>query len=107
MRIISGIYKNKEIKMRKQLSETVRPTLVRVRTIIFDILSHYYYEEEFSFLDVFTGAGAMGLEALSRNNFVVFWDIDKKVIQNLEHNLKNMPKLTKYRILNVNALKPP
>jgi len=59
MRIITGTYKGRVIKMPKG----IRPTPNRVRKAVFDILGDI---EGLSFLELFAGSGAVGLEALSQ-----------------------------------------
>ena len=59
MRIISGKYKGREIKV----TGNIRPTQDKVRKAIFDILGDL---EGASFLELFAGSGAVAFEALSR-----------------------------------------
>jgi 16S rRNA (guanine966-N2)-methyltransferase len=59
MRITSGKYKGRIIKMPKG----IRPTQEKVRKAFFDILGDI---EGLSFLELFSGSGAVGFEALSR-----------------------------------------
>ena len=59
MRIISGQYRGRTIKMPKG----IRPTQDKVRKALFDILGDI---EGLSFLELFAGSGAVGLEAVSR-----------------------------------------
>ncbi|OGX46613.1 MAG: 16S rRNA (guanine(966)-N(2))-methyltransferase RsmD [Omnitrophica WOR_2 bacterium RIFCSPLOWO2_12_FULL_51_8] len=59
MRIITGKYKGRVIKMPKG----IRPTQDKVRKALFDILGDI---SEMSFLELFAGSGAIGIEALSR-----------------------------------------
>ncbi|KPK98050.1 MAG: hypothetical protein AMJ95_06245 [Omnitrophica WOR_2 bacterium SM23_72] len=59
MRITTGKYKGRVIKMPKG----IRPTQEKVRKAIFDILGDI---EGLSFLELFSGSGAVGLEAVSR-----------------------------------------
>ena len=61
-RIIAGEGKGRRLKAPKGL--TTRPTAARVRQTLFDILAPWL--PGCRFLDVFAGAGAVGLEALSR-----------------------------------------
>lgn len=61
MRIISGEFKNKNLKMPN--SRDVRPTSQKVRKAIFDVLSGEV--EGKKVLDLFSGSGAIGFEALS------------------------------------------
>jgi 16S rRNA (guanine(966)-N(2))-methyltransferase RsmD len=59
MRIISGKYKGRVLKMPKG----IRPTQGLVRKALFDILGDI---EGLSFLELFAGSGAVGFEAVSR-----------------------------------------
>jgi 16S rRNA (guanine966-N2)-methyltransferase len=59
MRIISGKHKGRQISIIKG----VRPTQDKVRKALFDILGDI---EGLSFLELFAGSGAVGLEAISR-----------------------------------------
>lgn len=59
MRITSGKYRGRVIKMPKG----IRPTQDKVRKAIFDILGDI---EGLSFLELFAGSGAVGFEAVSR-----------------------------------------
>jgi 16S rRNA (guanine(966)-N(2))-methyltransferase RsmD len=61
-RIIGGSFRNRPLKSPK--GEQTRPTLAVMRKAVFDILQDQI--EEASFLDLYAGTGAMGLEALSR-----------------------------------------
>ena len=58
MKIISGKYKGKSIKMPKG----IRPTQDKVRKALFDIVSDV---EGVSFLELFAGSGSVAIEALS------------------------------------------
>jgi len=59
MRITTGIYRGRLIKM----PESIRPTQDKVRKAFFDILGDI---EGLSFLELFAGSGAVGIEAISR-----------------------------------------
>ncbi|MBN4046853.1 16S rRNA (guanine(966)-N(2))-methyltransferase RsmD [bacterium AH-315-P07] len=63
MRIIAGRFRGR--KLAPIEGRDIRPTLDRVRESVFNILTPYM-DEECIFLDLFTGTGANGLEALSR-----------------------------------------
>lgn len=62
MRIISGEFKNREIKTPKSLA--THPMGSREKIALFNMISGYLPEAEV--LDAFAGSGALGLEALSR-----------------------------------------
>jgi len=59
MRITTGEYRGKQLKMPKG----IRPTQDKVRKALFDILGDI---EGLSFLELYAGSGAVGLEAVSR-----------------------------------------
>jgi 16S rRNA (guanine(966)-N(2))-methyltransferase RsmD len=81
MRIISGKYKGRTIKMPKG----IRPTQNKVRKALFDILGEI---NGLSFLELFAGSGAVGFEALSQGaKEVVFVEKDRKCIEKIEENL--------------------
>ena len=104
LRILSGSYRRRAIKLPSELA--VRPTLVRARKMVFDILLHQL-GKEFSFLDAFAGSGIMGIEALSiGSKKVIFFDNNPKVIRNLQHNLKDL-NVGFYSVIKTNTLAPP
>ena len=68
MRIISGKYKGPTLNAPP---EGTRPTADRAKEMVFDMLSSFLMKEgkrweNLSFVDVFSGSGAVGLEAVSR-----------------------------------------
>ena len=89
MKILSGTFKGRNFFM----PEGVRPTQNIVRKAVFDMLGQDI--EGLTFLELFAGSGAMGLEALSRHAAQVVWvEKDFRCAQVIEENLK---------VLNVNA----
>ena len=62
MRIISG--KARGTKLYSLEGSTTRPTLDRVKESLFNIIQNRV--PECTFLDLFSGSGAIGLEAASR-----------------------------------------
>jgi len=65
----------------------LRPTAAKVRSALFDILSHQIIGA--SFLDLYAGTGAIGIEAISRGaHRTYFVEQDKKHLKNLENNLE-------------------
>jgi 16S rRNA (guanine966-N2)-methyltransferase len=63
MRIIAGIYKGRTLKSPQDLK--VRPTSDRLRETLFNILNQQITEDT-RFLDLCSGTGAIGIEAISR-----------------------------------------
>ncbi len=87
MRILAGQYKNREIKTPK--GEKTRPTSSKVRGSVFDILQNHI--ENASFLDLFAGSGAMGLEALSRGAASsTFIEVDRAAADCIRKNLSHL-----------------
>lgn len=85
MKIIAGTHKNKNIIAPKGMG--VRPTSSRLRETVFNILQSRV--ENALFLDLFSGSGAMGLEALSRGaKHTTFVDEGKESILALKKNLE-------------------
>ena len=85
MRIISGKHRSRVIKMVDV--ETTRETTDKVRGAIFNLIS--FYPIKGSCLDLFSGSGAMGLEALSRGcSKAYFNDLGKKAYLVTKENCK-------------------
>ncbi len=64
LRIISGEFKGRLIDAPQ--TELTRPTTDRVRESIFNYLANQISLDEIAVLDIFSGSGSLGLEALSR-----------------------------------------
>ena len=89
MRVIAGIAKGRVLKTPASIT---RPTMDRVRAAIFSMLGERVPGARL--LDLFSGTGAMGIEALSRGaHAVTFIDQDKKSTEVIRQNLE----LTKLR----------
>ena len=87
MHIISGLYKNRKIASPKGLK--TRPTSARLRETLFNICQGEV--ENASFLDLFAGSGAMGLEALSRQaKFATFVDNSKESVRCIQTNIQTL-----------------
>lgn len=86
MRITSGILRNRQFEVPKQ---EVRPTKESVREAIFSSLGGRC--EGLRILDLFAGAGGLGLEAWSRGAAdVVFVEQHPLVFQNLKRNVERL-----------------
>lgn len=87
MRIISGKHRSRIIKMVG--IETTRETTDKVRGAIFNLIS--FKRPEGIVLDLFSGSGAMGLEALSRGyDFAYFNDLNKKAYLTTKDNITSL-----------------
>ena len=84
MRIISGIYRGRQLKSPPSLD--VRPTSDRLRETLFNILAPRI--DDTRFLDLCAGSGAVGIEALSRGaSHATFIDRSRKICRLIEVNL--------------------
>ena len=82
MKIIAGKYKGRNFYM----PAGIRPSQGILREAIFDLLGHDL--EGVSFLDLFAGSGAVGLEAISRGaKEVVMVERDPKCAKVIRENL--------------------
>ena len=86
LRILAGSAKGRAL----QIPESARPTPARVRKSLFDILEHSYGtdsgEDGSRLLDLYAGAGGVGLEAASRGFAVTMIESDVRAIATLERN---------------------
>ncbi len=100
MRIIGGYFKGKAL--RTKISRTVRPTSDFVREAIFDTLANYTDILNCTVLDLFSGSGLLGIEALSRGaSFCQFVDKSKASIQIIKEFLLELSiDKNKYRVTN-------
>ena len=98
MRIISGKYKNRELKSPN--SSKTHPMGERERLAIFNMLGDL---SDKTALDLFAGTGALGLEALSRGaKSCTFVEKDAKALACLKQNLKDLENT---KILKTDAYK--
>ena len=85
MRIISG--KARGTKLYTLDGENTRPTLDRVKESLFNIIQNNVRDTVF--LDLFSGSGAIGLEALSRGvKKAIFCDKSKEACEIIKKNIK-------------------
>ena len=102
MRIISGEHKSRRLVGGKKTK--VRPTSDRVKESIFNILREEVRGKRI--LDLFAGAGSLGIEALSRGaEWVTFVDVSTASINILKKNLENLNLESKSTILRMDGLK--
>jgi 16S rRNA (guanine966-N2)-methyltransferase len=85
MRVVAGSAKGRQLKSPK--SPNVRPIMDRVKTALFDILAPEI--EGARFLDLFAGAGGVGIEALSRGaEAATFVELDTETWKLIGENLR-------------------
>lgn len=98
MRVISG--KARGTKLNSLEGMETRPTLDRVKESLFNIIQNDI--ENSVFLDLFSGSGAIGIEAASRNaKKVVLCDKSKDAIKVIESNVKKTHLEDKIEIYNL------
>lgn len=85
MKISAGKLKGRKLKPVPGIK--TRPTSDKLRAAIFDVLGQFF--DGGSFLDLFSGTGAMAIEAISRGmDHAVCIDIQKLAIQVIKDNVK-------------------
>lgn len=101
MRIISGKYKGHPLVSFD--ADHIRPTTDRVKETLFNMIQGYV--EDARVLDLFSGTGNLGLEALSRGaREVVFVEKSRKSIQILEKNLQKLKISEGFQIINKDVI---
>ena len=101
LRIIAGEYKGRKLKEIK--SKDIRPTQAKVKKSMLEILEPFSNKEV---LDLFSGSGALGIEALSRGaKKVVSIDNNRENHNNLISNFKNICKDESYEVKCLNAMR--
>ena len=102
MRIVSGEFSSRRIEAPK--GDQTRPTLDKVREAVFSSLGGRF--EGGSFLDLYAGSGANGLEALSRGfNEAVFVDISKEAVSVIRSNIRSLRCEDRTRVLPMRDMK--
>ncbi len=85
MRVIAGTAKRIQLQTIEGLD--TRPTTDRIKETLFNMISEYIADS--SFLDLFSGSGAIGIEALSRGaEHAVFVEQSKAATACIRNNLK-------------------
>ena len=97
MRIISG--KAKGTKLETLEGFDTRPTLDRVKEALFSIIQNELWDAKV--LDLFSGSGALGLEALSRGAKIAYLcDSSKRAIEIIKQNVKKAHFEEETKIIN-------
>ena len=110
IKIIAGRFKGSTLVV----PGTARPTLLRSRQSLFDILvstsglssdpQHFFKNK--IVLDCFAGSGALGIEALSRGaQFAYFVDISQKAIDAIYKNIQKLKLEDQCKIIKTDIFK--
>lgn len=84
MRVIAGDYKGRRLQTPSDYS--IRPTTDKVKEALFSILTNKIYDSRV--LDLFSGTGNLGIEALSRGaRECVFGDASRESIRLIKSNI--------------------
>ncbi|MBA5850508.1 16S rRNA (guanine(966)-N(2))-methyltransferase RsmD [Clostridium sp. cel8] len=103
MRIIAGLAKGRKLLPPNGYS-TTRPTLDRVKEAMFNIIQTKIQDS--IVLDVFSGTGSLGLEAVSRGSKHCYLvDGSKETFSILKENVKNLRFEDKCTCLNMDSYK--
>lgn len=106
MRIVGGRHRGRVLAAPK--SQDIRPTSDRLRESLFNILAHAYGDPVSGarVLDLFSGTGALGLEALSRGaKFVLFVDDGTEARALIRQNVEALGAAGASRIFRRDATK--
>ena len=100
MKITGGFLKGRNLYCPPASALEIRPLRTRIRKALFDILGDDL--SGLRVLDLFSGTGALGIEALSRGaEFVLFVDSNKKSVELIKKNLERFNLLDKAMILQI------
>ena len=87
MRVIAGKYRGRRVD--RLDSDSVRPTLDRVKESLFSILTPRIVGTRV--VDLFAGSGSLGIESLSRGAcFAMFIDMQKECIEQIVKNIESL-----------------
>lgn len=109
MRIIAGEHRGRAL-IGPQDQKTTRPITDRVKEALFNRLHSLGMLAEGELhhvLDIFSGTGSLGLEALSRGaEHCTFIDNDRDALTRLKQNIETLGLMERSRIANTSALNP-
>jgi 16S rRNA (guanine966-N2)-methyltransferase len=103
LRVISG--KARGLRLKSVPGDTTRPITDRVKEALFNIIGPDLREGEgATFLDLFAGTGAVGIEALSRGvKFVRFIDFNRQAVATIRMNLTHTGLGSNAEVLRMDA----
>ncbi len=105
MRIVAGMHRGRTLVAPK--GHSTRPTVDKTRQAIFNVLEHAAWSEGLEgcrAIDLFAGAGGLGLEALSRGAaFALFVETDLEARDALTRNIDALGAAARARILPLDA----
>ncbi len=101
MRVIAG--KARRLQLKTPEGFETRPTTDRTKETLFNILNPYLADADF--LDLFSGSGAIGIEALSRGaKYAAFVDNSRSSVECIKANLKSTKLDSQAEVFPMSAL---
>jgi 16S rRNA (guanine(966)-N(2))-methyltransferase RsmD len=101
MRVISGTAKGRTLK---SPGEATRPITDRVKENLFNILGSHVVDA--SVLDLFAGAGNVGIEALSRGaRHATFVELDREALRAIYQNLELTKLIERAKVAKIDVFK--
>lgn len=102
MRVTTGRAKGRALK--SVPGDTTRPVTGKVKQAVFNILGDDVLDS--TWLDLFAGTGAVGIEALSRGaRSVTFIEKDALAVRTIQHNLKTTQLEDRSRVVRQDAFR--
>jgi 16S rRNA (guanine966-N2)-methyltransferase len=102
MRVIAGKFRSRQLRSLQGLA--LRPTSDRLRETLFNILADRIPDSRF--VDVFSGTGAVGIEAISRGaREVIFIENHPSAARLIQKNLDSLGIRSGAKVLPVDALR--
>ncbi|MBI9008631.1 MAG: 16S rRNA (guanine(966)-N(2))-methyltransferase RsmD [Tenericutes bacterium] len=102
LRVVGGTHRSRKINQVD--TKDTRPTTDRNKEALFNIIGQYFDGE--TFLDLFAGSGALGIEAISRGSgYVDFVDNSLLACRTIKANLLLLNEKKNYKILNLDAFR--
>jgi 16S rRNA (guanine(966)-N(2))-methyltransferase RsmD len=106
MRVIAGEYRRRTLRSLPGLE--IRPTADRLRETLFNVLCSGNPSAlvDSTWIDLYAGTGAVGIEALSRGAAMVhFVESSREAVGLIAANLKSLGIATSFQIMRIDAVK--
>lgn len=101
MRVIAG--KARRLPLKTVPGQNTRPTTDRIKETLFNMLQNDLYD--IRFLDLFSGSGGIGIEAISRGaREAVFVEHDRQALNCIRENLRFTRLETQARVMGTDVL---
>lgn len=96
MRVVAGEYKGRQLKAVP--GDSTRPTTDKVKESIFNIIGPYF--DGGYCLDMFSGSGGLGIEAVSRGiDHAIMSEKNRKAVQVIRENIEKTRESEKFTVM--------